>query len=123
MENINKPFHHQKFGKGHFTISETEPLSRPTNFQEENEKRHVRDDPDPDSSLSDSSLKKNKRDKKKKRQKYRKDDSSDPSSRDDFDFSDDSDYRRKKTYEEKQSGKGSNKIMRTFNGKVADDSI
>ena len=73
----------------------TEPLIRPTGFPEENGKRHVPDDLDPDPSLSDSSAKKKKRDKKKNRRKHRKDDSSDPLSSDDYDSSDDCGYRRK----------------------------
>ena len=62
----------------------------------QNGKGGIPDDLDPDPSMSDSSLKKNKFDKKKKRRKYRKDDSSDPSSSNDSNWSDDSDYRRKR---------------------------
>ena len=72
------------------------PLTKPTEFPEKNGRAHVPNDPDPDPSLSDSSLKKNKCDKKKNRRKHRKDDSSDPSSSDDSDSSYDSDYRRKR---------------------------
>ena len=49
-------------------------LTRPTEFSE-NEKGHVPDNLDPEPSLSDSLLKRNKRNKKKKRRKNRKDDS------------------------------------------------
>ena len=84
-----------KNGKEHFTISDTEPLTLPTELTEENEKGHVPDYPDPDPSLSDLSPNKKKHDKKKKRRKHRKDDSSDPSSSDNSDSSNDSDYRRK----------------------------
>ena len=94
-------------------------------------------EPEPDPSLSDSSSKKyifsnysnsskskkNKRDKKKKRRKHNKQDASDPSSSNNSDFSYDSDYIRKQRKRKSKWKKGSDKIMRTFNGKVADDSI
>ena len=72
------------------------PLTRPTEFLEQNGKGHVPDDPDPEPSLSYSSSNKMKRYKKKKSKKYRKYDSSDPSSSDEYDYSNDSDYRHKK---------------------------
>ena len=66
---------------------------------------------------------KNNNNKKGKRWKYRKDDSSDASSSDDSDLSDNSDYRRKQRKRKSDKKKGSDQIMRTFNGKVADASI
>ena len=77
------------------------------------------------SSLSDSAPKRKKSKKNKKRRKHRKDDSSDPSSSDDSDDSDsseDSHYRRRRQKKE-TSEKGSDQIMRKFNGIIADDSI
>ena len=53
-------------------------LTRPTELPEQNGNAHVPDDPYPDSSLSDLSSKKKKRDKNKICSKYKKDDSSDP---------------------------------------------
>ena len=84
-------------------LNENSPLTGPTEFSE-NKKGHVPDTPDPEPSLSDSSLKKSlsdlsskkkKRDENKKRRKNRKDDLSDPSSSNNYDSSNDSDYRRK----------------------------
>ena len=40
-------------------IPEPTPLTRPTEFPEQNEKAHVPGDPDPDPSFSDSSKKSN----------------------------------------------------------------
>ena len=75
------------------------PLTRPTEFPEQNGKAHVPDDPDSDPSLSEFSSNKKKRVKKKKRRKYRKYDLSDPSSSDDYDSSKNSDYRHKRRKE------------------------
>ena len=92
-------------------------------------------DPDPDLSLSDllkksnssndinsRKSKKKKCDEKKKYQKPNKDDSSYPSSGNDSYLSYDSDYRRTRR-KRKSNWKKSNKIIHTFNGNVADDSI
>ena len=97
------------------------PLTRPTEFSE-NEKGHVPDNLDPETSSSDLSSKKSssdlasrkkKRDKKKKRRKNRKDDLSDPSSRGDSNLSNDSDYRRKQHKNKSHREKGN----------FADDSV
>ena len=88
---------------------EPTPLTRPTELPEQNGKVHVLGDPDPDPSLSDSSMrkynlsndsnssksKKNERDKKKKGQKDKKYDLSGSSPSNDYDSSYNSDYRRK----------------------------
>ena len=118
-------------------MPEPTPMTRPTELPERNGKTHVPGDPYPDPSSSDSSLKKSnssndsnsikskkkKRDKKKKREKYKKYDLSDPSSINNSDFSYDSDYRRKQRKRKINRKKNTKKILRTFNGKVADDSI
>ena len=101
----------------------TKPLTRPTESTEENGKGHILDDLDPYPLMSDSPSKKKKRDKKKNRCKHRKDDSADPSSRDDSNLSYNSDYRRKRRKRKNDSEKGSDQMMRTFNGKVADDIV
>ena len=89
-------------------------------FSEENEKEHVPDDPYPELSLSDLSQNKKKSDKKKNLRKHRKDYLSDPSSNGNSDSSDDSGYRYQTTQKEERLVKGSDQIMRTFNGKAAD---
>ena len=76
----------------------TDPLTRPTDLPENNDKGNVPDDQDPDSSFPDSSSNIKKRDKKKKRRKHMKYDFSDPSSSDDFEvITDASDGRGKST--------------------------
>ena len=112
------------------------PLTPPMDFPEQNGKLHVPGDPDPDPTLPDSSSKKynlsdyrnsskfikNKSDKKKKRWKHKKQDASDSFSSD-SDLSDDSYYRHKQSKKEEPSENRSDKIMRTFNGKVTDESV
>ena len=99
------------------------PLTRPTELPEKNGKVHVLGDPDPDPSSSDSSSKKKKRDNKKNNCKHKKYDASNPLLISDSDLSYDSDYRRKRHNRKTYLGKGSDQIMRTFNGKVSDDSV
>ena len=70
-----------------------------------------------------SKPKKKKRDKKKNHWKDKKDNSPDPSLSDDSDLYYNSDYRRKQLKRKIDRKKGPDKIMRTFNGKVANDSI
>ena len=83
----------------------SEILTRPTEFSEKNEKEHEPEvDPDLESSSldlsetssSESKAKENKSKKKKKRCKHQKDYLSDPPLSHDSDSSDDSDYRRKR---------------------------
>ena len=99
---------------------------------ERNGKSYVPGDPDPDTSSSDSPLKKynlsndrnsskskkKKRDKKKKRRKEKKDDSSDPSSSDDYDFSYDSDYIRKRRKRNSDRGKDPIKLCARLTAKL-----
>ena len=86
------------------------PLTPPTDFTEENGKRHGPDYLDPDPSLWDSPLNKKKRDNKKKRCKHRKYDLSDPSSSDDSDTFDESDHRRKRRKGKSNRKKGPIKL-------------
>ena len=68
-------------------------------------------------------IKERKCDKKKKLRNHGKDDLSDPSSINDSDSSNGSGYRCKRHKKEESSGKQSNQMMRTFNGKYAGDSV
>ena len=99
------------------------PLTEPTESPGKTEKVDALDDLDPEPSFSDLSSKKKKHDEKKKRCKHKKDNLSDPSSSDDCDSSYDSDYRLKLRKRNINLEKLSDQIMRTFNGKFANDSV
>ena len=94
------------------------PLTRPTEFPEQNRKAHVPDDLNSDPSLSDSSSKKKKRDKKKKRRKHKTDYFSDQSLSGDSDSSYNSVYRRKRCKRKSDRGNDPIKLCACLTAKL-----